>query len=100
MEIPKLSQLTKVLATPEEYFENLIKSTLNIEIPPGPQSMLLKLQASIEAGETPSIEKLLPKAPRIEEVLTRFPKLPELPVETVRAEAPQALTPKEKPITF
>ncbi|MEM3994960.1 MAG: hypothetical protein QXW40_06180, partial [Thermofilum sp.] len=98
----KLSQFTKVLATPEEYFENLIKSTLNIEIPPGPQSMLLKLQASIEAGEAPSIEKLLPKAPRIESILARFPKLPELPAETVRAEVPQAPKEekKEKPITF
>jgi len=77
-QLPKLSQLTKMLMTPEMQFEQMVKSA-GIELPPGPQSVLYKLQTSFELGETPSFEELMPKAPKIEDILGRLPKLPPLP---------------------
>lgn len=104
MEIPKLSQFTKVLATPEEYFENTVKSALNIEIPPGPMSMILKVQTALEKGELPAIERILPavKPPKLQEILASIPKLPELPpvVEAPRAEVVASVTQKKEAVVF
>jgi len=109
VELPKLSQFTKVLAAPEEYFEGLVKSTLGVEVPPGIQSIILRLQTSIESGEGLAPEKFirgipLPRLslPKLEEVLAKFPELPELPAIKAPAvevkEAPAARV--EKPKTF
>jgi len=78
VELPKISTFTQILAMPEIQFENMAKSA-GVELPPGPQSTLLKLQSSIEAGQTPSPEALLSKVPKVEEVLSKLPKLPPLP---------------------
>lgn len=85
-ELPKISTFTQLLATPETQFENLIKESLNFELPPGPQSTLLKIQSSIEAGKAPSPETLMPKAPKIKDVLSSFPLLPPLPTESKQEE--------------
>ncbi len=104
MELPKLSQFTKVLVTPEELFENTVKSSLNIDIPPGPMSVLLKLQTAVESGGLPRIESILPeiRPPRLQEILASIPKLPELPAPaevTPRVEAPPRAE-KRKVIVF
>lgn len=97
VELPKLSQFTRVLATPEEYFENTVKSSLNIEVPPGPMSVLFKLQTAVESGELPQIERIIPLArvPRLQDILASIPKLPPVPAEVApkaeeraKAEAP------------
>ncbi|MEM4429656.1 MAG: hypothetical protein QXM08_00650 [Thermofilaceae archaeon] len=99
MELPKLSQFTRVLATPEEYFERAAKSSLNIELPPGPMSMLLKLQTALETGEAPRIERVLPaiRPPGLQEILASIPKLPELPAPAEAAPAP--VTVEKRPVT-
>jgi hypothetical protein len=89
-ELPKLSTLTQLLATPEVQFESMVKSA-GIELPPGPQSTLLKIQTSIEAGKPPSPEALMPKAPKLEEILGKLPKLPKL--EEMIPKAPAAAPP-------
>ena len=73
-ELPKLSGITKVLITPEASFEKMVKDATKFELPPGPQSVLTKVQASVEAGEVPKAEDIIPAAPKIE-----LPKLPALP---------------------
>ena len=67
--LPKLSDVTKVLATPEAQLEKM-------GLPPGPQSMLLKLQKSFEAGGAPEFPEL--PNPKIDQVLNSLPKLPTL----------------------
>lgn len=76
-ELPKLSSLTQLLATPEVQLENMVKAA-GVEVPPGPQSTLFRLQSSIEAGKAPSPEAILPKAPKLPEVLGKLPTLPKL----------------------
>jgi len=65
--LPKLSQLTRVLAGPEEQFESAVEKATGVKLPPGPQTVLLGVQESIEARKAPAL-------PEIE-----FPELPELP---------------------
>ncbi|MEM1697555.1 MAG: hypothetical protein QXG48_02755, partial [Thermofilaceae archaeon] len=77
LELPRISQFTKILAAPEEMFENAVRSLLNIEIPPGPQSVLLRLQTSIESGGIPAPESIA-KALGIGDVLARIPRPPEI----------------------
>jgi len=76
--LPKLSGLTGVLTTPESQFEKMVKDATKVNLPPGPQSMLLKLQKSLEGGGSSS-PLSPPNALKIEEVLKSFPKLPSLP---------------------
>ncbi|MEM4480862.1 MAG: hypothetical protein QXG58_06440 [Candidatus Bathyarchaeia archaeon] len=76
-ELPKISTFTQLLATPEAQFENMVKEALKVELPPGPQSTLLKLQGSIEAGKAP--EAFMPRAPKLQEILGKLPALPPLP---------------------
>ncbi|MFQ6076357.1 MAG: hypothetical protein ACE5Z5_09540 [Candidatus Bathyarchaeia archaeon] len=89
-ELPKLSGITKALTTPEAGFEKMVRDAVKVELPPGPQSILLKFQESIEAGNAPKVEEVLPEAPKvelpklpplpkIEEALAKLPKPPELP---------------------
>lgn len=66
-ELPRLSTFTRVLAMPEMQFENMIREMFSVELPPGPQTTLLKFQESIEGvgevGESlklPSLQELLP----------------------------------------
>jgi hypothetical protein len=73
-ELPKLSAFTKLLAFPEEQFESMAKSA-GVELPPGPQSTLLKIQMAMEEGRAPTPEEVLPKAPKLEEVLGKLPAL-------------------------
>lgn len=87
--LPKLSGLTGVLITPESQFEKMVKDATKIDLPPGPQSMLLKLQKSLEVGGAASLPNPFPNppnAPKIEEVLKSFPKLPSLPTLPMFAE--------------
>jgi len=65
--LPKLSQLTRVLAGPEEQFESAVEKATGVKLPPGPQTVLLGVQESIEARKPPAL-------PEIE-----LPELPELP---------------------
>jgi len=97
-ELPKLSALTKILTTPEQQFEQMVRSTLNIELPPGPQSTLLKLQTSFETGRAPEIAEVIPAPPRVEQVLARIPRLPELPSPIEVAQEVQK--PVERPLVF
>ncbi|MEM2195208.1 MAG: hypothetical protein QW803_12170 [Candidatus Methanomethylicia archaeon] len=102
MDLPKISQFTKVLATPEEYLENIIKSTMGVEVPPGPQSVLLKIQTAIEKGEMPSIERFIPtiKAPRLQDILSSIPKIPEIQTEVVQKTEEIQKVRKEETIVF
>jgi len=77
-ELPKISTFTQLLATPETQFESMVREALKVELPPGPQSTLLKLQTSLEAGKSPTPEALVPKAPKLPEVLGKLPTLPKL----------------------
>jgi hypothetical protein len=76
-ELPKISTITQLLAAPEVQFENMAKN-IGIELPPGPQSTLLKIQTSIEGGKIPAPESFIPKTPKIEEILGKLPTLPKL----------------------
>lgn len=77
-ELPKISELTSFLRTPEVQFEKMVKEATGTEIPEGPQAKILKFQQDFEGGEGELPEKLgLPKGP--EEILAKLPKLPELP---------------------
>jgi len=84
-ELPRLSAFTRIFAMPEMQFENMFREMFNIELPPGPQSTLLKFQESIEgvgeeggALKLPSIEKLLPLPIRTKTVEAQPELLPEL----------------------
>jgi hypothetical protein len=77
-ELPKISAFTQLLATPESQFESMVKSA-GLELPPGPQSTLLKIQGSIEAGKAPAPEAFMPRAPKLQEILGKLPALPPLP---------------------
>ncbi|MBW2671898.1 MAG: hypothetical protein JRD89_00615 [Deltaproteobacteria bacterium] len=100
-QLPSLTSLTKVLRTPEIQFENMLKSA-GIQLPPGPQAMLLNLQQSLEAGGAPTLPSLpsglpkiagfpeLPKLPSIEQVTGALPKLPGATVAAGPAAAPRA----------
>ncbi len=79
LELPKLSTFTKLLATPETYFENMVKNAFKLELPPGPQSTLLKIQESLEAGRALAPEEFMPRAPVFSEILSKLPTLPTLP---------------------
>lgn len=87
-ELPKLSGITKALITPEAGFEKMVKDAVKVELPPGPQSIFLKFQKSVEAGDSPNVDEIVPKAlelpklpplPKIEEALAKLPKPPGLP---------------------
>lgn len=86
--LPKLSQLTQILAAPETYFENMIKSSLNIEAPPGPMSLILNIQKSLEGGaeESSTGSSVGLRIPTLQEVLASFPVLPAVEVEAEKAE--------------
>lgn len=99
MELPKLSAFTKILTTPEQQFEQMVRSTLNIELPPGPQSVLLRLQESFETGRAPEIADVIPKPPRAEQVLARIPRPPELPV-IAEVRPPVEERPRERALVF
>lgn len=74
-----MSTFTQLLATPETQFESMVKEALKVELPPGPQSTLLKIQGSIEAGKAPAPEAFMPRAPKLQEILGKLPALPPLP---------------------
>ncbi len=100
-ELPKISSFTQLLAAPESQFESLVKEALKVELPPGPQSTLLKLQTSLEAGKAP--EAVVPRAPKLPEVLGKLPTLPKLedilPSVERKAEYQLSGAEKEKPKT-
>ncbi len=100
-ELPKISSFTQLLAAPEAQFESLVKEALKVELPPGPQSTLLKLQTSLEAGKAPTPEALVPRAPKLTEVLGKLPTLPKLedvlPGLEKKAEYQPSGAEKEKP---
>jgi hypothetical protein len=78
--LPRLSAITQILAQPEIAFEATVKQTLGIDIPPGPQSVLLRLQRDFEAGRSPDIPGLASQfaPPRPEAIIQRLPRIPSL----------------------
>ena len=70
-ELPKISQFTRVLITPEASFEKMVMDATKLELPSGPLSMLTKLQESLEVGKAPEL-------PEMPEALA-LPTLPPLP---------------------
>jgi len=69
-ELPRISQFTSLLASLETQFESMVRGATEAEVPPGPQSMLLKIQRILEAGEERpkiSIPSLPPLPPEDEE---------------------------------
>ena len=77
-ELPKISGITQKLKAPETQFESVVKEATGIELPTGPQSMVLKLQEGFEVGKAPVIEEAIPKIPPLEAILGKFPALPKL----------------------
>jgi len=67
-----------MLATPEVQLESMVKKSTGVELPPGPQSILFKMQGSFEAGKLLSPEEVIPAAPKLEGVLAGLPALPKL----------------------
>ena len=75
-ELPKLSGVTQRLKVPEARFESMVKKATGVELPPGPQSVLLKVQRGVEVGKPPAIEEIVPTPPKLEAILERLPELP------------------------
>jgi len=46
---PRLSALQTIPATPEIMFENMVKEQTGVEIPPGPNRLLVNIMKGIEA---------------------------------------------------
>jgi hypothetical protein len=63
---PKLSVLVKPLAVPEDLFESAVRSA-GVELPPGPNKLLISLMSSLEeampATLPTALPQLLPPAP-------------------------------------
>jgi len=77
-EPPKISGITQRLKLPETRFESMVKKATGVELPLGPQSLMLKVQQGFEAGKPPAIEEVIPAAPKLEAILERLPELPKL----------------------
>jgi hypothetical protein len=90
-QLPKISAFTQLLAMPEIQIETAAKNA-GITLPPGPQSTLLKIQTALEAGQAPSPEAILPKAPKFEEIFGKLPKLESILPGTKVAERGGATT--------
>lgn len=86
--LPSLSGITGMLVTPENAFQSMVKTALKVDLPPGPQSMLLKLQKGFELGENefPGLPEF-PEFPGFPELPT-LPELPKLPGEEPERKAP------------
>ena len=104
--LPRLSDVTSMLATPENQFERMVKTTAKFDLPPGPQQVMLNFQKSLEAGK-PGLPEL-PKAPSANQFLSQLPQLPKLPmfagerspganVESKRPPAPMRLVKNSTP---
>jgi len=72
----------------------MVKKSTGVELPPGPQSILLKMQGSFEAGKLLSPEEVIPAAPKLEGVLAGLPALPKLE-EVAPPAAPKKALPTE-----
>lgn len=92
MRFPKISDITKVLANPESQFSSMVKESIGFELPPGPLTMLLKFQKSVEAGETPKPEDFIPRD--IKDIL---PELPRFPFGREREYEEEEERPKRRP---
>ncbi|PCN50338.1 hypothetical protein B6U99_05030 [Candidatus Geothermarchaeota archaeon ex4572_27] len=64
---PKLSVLHKPLTVPEDMFEGAVREATGIELPPGPNKMLLGVMESIEAGAPAPRAEEFKEGPREEE---------------------------------
>jgi|GEM_PF-4634314 hypothetical protein len=78
--LPRLSAITQILAQPEMAFETTVKQALGIDIPPGPQSVLLRLQRDFETGRSPDIAGIAREftPPRPEVLIQRLPRVPSI----------------------
>jgi hypothetical protein len=69
-----------MLAQPEIAFETTVKQAMGIDIPPGPQSVLLMLQRDFETGRAPDIagvaRQFTPPKPEI--LIQRLPRVPSI----------------------
>jgi hypothetical protein len=98
--LPRLSTITQVLAQPEIAFEATVKQAMGIDIPPGPQSVLLRLQRDFEAGRSPDIAGVARQftPPRPEVLIQRLPRVPSISeimpsiAETGVTETPATIT--------
>lgn len=77
-ELPKISGVTRRLIIPEGRFESMVKKATGLELPPGPQSVLLKVQRGVEVGKPPAVEEVIPEPPKLEAILERLPELPKM----------------------
>jgi len=68
--MPKLSDLLKNFQFPETQFEDMVRSTVGIELPPGPSASVSSLIETLE--ETLPLPGELPRLP----TLSNFPGLP------------------------
>jgi len=48
MALPKLSEMLKLFQTPEAQFEDMVRSTLGIEVPPGPSASIASIMETFE----------------------------------------------------
>jgi len=91
MALPKLSEMLKLFQTPEAQFEDMVRSTLGIEIPPGPSTSIASIMETFEElVPLPSPETF------------GFPQLPQLPGFPLlfgegKEESKQEQAPKEVP---
>lgn len=78
--LPRLSTITQMLSQPEIAFETTVKQAMGIDIPPGPQSVLLMLQRDFEAGRAPDIAGVARQftPPRPEILMQRLPRVPSI----------------------
>jgi hypothetical protein len=92
-----------MLAQPEIAFETTVKQAMGIDIPPGPQSVLLMLQRDFEAGRAPDIAGVARQftPPRPEILIQSLPRVPSISeiisqaTETGVAEIPTTTTESE-----
>jgi len=63
MPLPKLSELLGTIMLPESQFENMVRSTVGIELPPGPSASITSIMETFE--ETFPLPTELPTLPTL-----------------------------------
>jgi len=95
--LPRLSDVTALLAEPEISFETTVESSIGVRPPPGPMSVLLSIQRSIESsiGAKPIGEALSGlRLPRLDELAKSLPRLPLPKIELPPVGAEKVETPR------
>lgn len=63
MPLPRLSELLKTIMVPESQFEDMVRSTVGIELPPGPSASITSIMETFE--ETLPLPIELPALPTL-----------------------------------